>query len=47
MAEKEFTEVTVKEAAHEDAGRGIARVSVDVMKKLRFGNPTQNMPKRW
>jgi len=34
MAEKEFTEVTVKEAAHEDAGRGIARVSVDVMKKL-------------
>jgi transitional endoplasmic reticulum ATPase len=34
MVEKEFTEVTVKEAAHEDAGRGIARVSVDVMKKL-------------
>jgi transitional endoplasmic reticulum ATPase len=34
MTEKEFTEVTVKEAAHEDAGRGIARVSVEVMKKL-------------
>ena len=34
MTEKEFTEVTVKEAAHEDAGRGIARLSVDVMKKL-------------
>jgi len=34
MADKEFTEVTVKEAAHEDAGRGIARVSIEVMKKL-------------
>jgi transitional endoplasmic reticulum ATPase len=34
MAEKEFTEVTVKEAAHEDAGRGIARLSIEVMKKL-------------
>ncbi len=34
MTEKEFTEVTVKEAAHDDAGRGIARVSIDVMKKL-------------
>jgi transitional endoplasmic reticulum ATPase len=34
MTEKDFTEVTVKEAAHDDAGRGIARVSVDVMKKL-------------
>jgi transitional endoplasmic reticulum ATPase len=34
MTEKEFTEVTVKEASHEDAGKGIARVSVEVMKKL-------------
>ena len=34
MTEKDYTEVTVKEAAHEDAGRGIARVSIEVMKKL-------------
>ena len=34
MAEQEFFEVTVKEAAHDDAGRGIARVSIEVMKKL-------------
>ncbi len=34
MAETDFFEVTVKEAAHNDAGRGIARLSVDVMKKL-------------
>ena len=34
MTEKEFTEVTVKEAVHDDAGRGIARISIDVMKKL-------------
>ena len=34
VTEKDFTEVTVKEAAHEDAGRGIARVSIEVMKKL-------------
>ena len=34
MPEKEFFEVTVKEAAHDDAGRGIARVSIEVMKKL-------------
>ena len=34
MTEKDFTEVTVKEASHEDAGRGIARVSIEVMKKL-------------
>jgi transitional endoplasmic reticulum ATPase len=34
MTEKEYAEVTVKEAAHEDAGRGIARVSIEVMKKL-------------
>jgi transitional endoplasmic reticulum ATPase len=27
-------EVTVKEAAHEDAGRGIARLSIDVMKAI-------------
>jgi transitional endoplasmic reticulum ATPase len=27
-------DVTVKEAAHEDAGRGIARISIDVMKAL-------------
>jgi transitional endoplasmic reticulum ATPase len=34
MTEKDFAEVTVKEASHEDAGRGIARVSIEVMKKL-------------
>ena len=34
MAETGFFEVTVKEAAHNDASRGIARLSVDVMKKL-------------
>ena len=34
MTEKDFTEVTVKEATHDDAGRGIARVSIEVMKKL-------------
>jgi transitional endoplasmic reticulum ATPase len=34
MTEKEFAEVTVKEAAHEDAGKGIARVNPEVMKKL-------------
>jgi transitional endoplasmic reticulum ATPase len=34
MTEQEFFEVTVKEAAHDDAGRGIARVSIEVMKKL-------------
>jgi transitional endoplasmic reticulum ATPase len=34
MTETEFFEVTVKEAAHDDAGRGIARVSIEVMKKL-------------
>jgi transitional endoplasmic reticulum ATPase len=34
MTEKEFAEVTVKEAAHDDAGKGIARVNVEVMKKL-------------
>jgi transitional endoplasmic reticulum ATPase len=34
MTDKDFAEVTVKEAAHDDAGRGIARVSIEVMKKL-------------
>jgi len=34
MTEQDFSEVTVKEAAHDDAGRGIARVSIEVMKKL-------------
>ena len=34
MTDQEFYEVTVKEAAHDDAGRGIARVSIEVMKKL-------------
>jgi len=27
-------EVTIKEAAHEDAGRGIARLSIDIMKSM-------------
>ncbi|MHC1625923.1 MAG: CDC48 family AAA ATPase [Methanoculleaceae archaeon] len=31
---KNYLEVTVKEAAHEDAGRGIARLSVDLMDRL-------------
>lgn len=30
----ECSEVTVKEASHDDAGRGLARVSIEVMKKL-------------
>jgi transitional endoplasmic reticulum ATPase len=34
MTDKDYFEVTVKEAAHDDAGRGIARVSIEVMKKL-------------
>jgi transitional endoplasmic reticulum ATPase len=34
MAEIDYAEVTVKEATHDDAGRGIARVSIEVMKKL-------------
>lgn len=34
MTEKDYFEVTVKEAAHDDAGRGIARLSIEVMKKL-------------
>jgi len=34
MANTESVEVTIKEAAHEDAGRGIARLSIDTMKVL-------------
>jgi transitional endoplasmic reticulum ATPase len=34
MTENDYFEVTVKEAAHDDAGRGIARISIEVMKKL-------------
>ena len=34
MANTESIEVTIKEAAHEDAGRGIARLSIDTMKAL-------------
>lgn len=34
MADKEYVEVVIKEAAHEDAGRGIARLSIDTMKEL-------------
>src|SRR5271169_3120260 len=34
MTDSEYFEVTIKEAAHDDAGRGIARLSIEVMKKL-------------
>jgi len=34
MAENNYLNVTVKEAAREDAGRGIARVSMDAMRSL-------------
>ena len=34
MANTDYIEVTIKEAAHEDAGRGIARRSIDAMKAL-------------
>ena len=34
MTGKDSYEVTVKELSHEDAGRGIARLSIDVMKVL-------------
>ncbi|WP_421907986.1 CDC48 family AAA ATPase [Methanolacinia petrolearia] len=34
MSDNNFYEVTIQEAAHEDAGRGIARLSIDVMQKL-------------
>ena len=34
MANTDYIEVTIKEAAHEDAGRGIARLSIDTMKAL-------------
>lgn len=36
MADTSYVEVTVKEAAHEDAGRGIARLSIDMMKTLNL-----------
>jgi transitional endoplasmic reticulum ATPase len=36
MADKDSFEVTVKEAYHGDAGRGIARLSMDLMKALRL-----------
>jgi transitional endoplasmic reticulum ATPase len=35
MTEKDYTEVTVKEN-QEDFGRGIARISADIMKKMEF-----------
>jgi len=34
MSDIHSYEVTIKEAAHEDAGRGIARLSIDVMQQL-------------
>ncbi|MDD1714460.1 MAG: AAA family ATPase, partial [Methanoregulaceae archaeon] len=34
MAEFEYAEVIVKEAARDDAGRGIARLSIEVMRAL-------------
>ena len=34
MAETDYAEVIVKEAARDDAGRGIARLSIEVMRKL-------------
>ena len=34
MAEKDTFEVVVKEAARDDAGRGIARLSIEVMRAL-------------
>ncbi len=36
MADKDTFEVTVKEAFHGDAGRGIARLSLDLMKEMRL-----------
>ncbi|KUG20090.1 MAG: CDC48 family AAA ATPase [Methanomicrobiaceae archaeon] len=36
MTDGNVVEVTIKEAAHEDAGRGIARLSIDVMKALNL-----------
>ena len=36
MKDTELYEVTVKEAAHDDAGKGIARVSIEVMKQLNL-----------
>ncbi|MBN1431947.1 MAG: CDC48 family AAA ATPase [Methanomicrobiaceae archaeon] len=34
MSDTQSYEVTIKEAAHEDAGRGIARLSIDLMQQL-------------
>ena len=34
MADKDTFEVVVKEAARDDAGRGIARLSIEVMRAL-------------
>ncbi|MCP1661821.1 MAG: AAA family ATPase [Methanocalculus sp. MSAO_Arc1] len=34
--DKEYMDLVVKEAAHGDAGRGIARLSIDVMKQLNL-----------
>lgn len=34
MVNKDYVEVTVKEAARDDAGRGIARLSIEVMRNL-------------
>jgi len=34
MTEKDYIEVTVKEATHEDANRGRARLGIEFMKKL-------------
>ncbi len=43
MTDKSSYEVIIKEAAHEDAGRGIARLSIDVMQQmgLRSGDLIQ------
>ena len=34
MPNKDYAEVGVREAARDDAGRGIARVSIDIMRAL-------------
>jgi transitional endoplasmic reticulum ATPase len=36
MSDNELVEVTVKEATHDDAGKGIARLSIEVMKDLNL-----------
>ena len=38
MGNTDSIEVTIKEAAHEDAGRGIGRLSMDTMKALGEGD---------